>query len=58
MAYTEATFLNRRGYLQRAVGTVRRNDAGELAVESRAGGVRSETAVPRDVNVDVTGRRQ
>jgi hypothetical protein len=51
----EATFLDRQGHMKHAAGPVRRNDAGELVVENWADGVRSETAVPRDANVDVKG---
>jgi hypothetical protein len=52
----EATFLAPRGGLQSVTGTVTRNDAGELVVESWADGVRSQTAVPRDANVMVKSR--
>ena len=47
-----ATFLDRHGHLQQAAGTVRRNEAGELVIESWADGVRMETAVTRDASVD------
>ena len=49
----EATFLDRLGRPQHAAGIVRRNDAGELVVESRADGIRTETFVTRDANVEV-----
>ena len=52
----EARFLDRHGRLQHATGTVRRNEAGELVVESWTDNVRSETPVPRDASVDVKGR--
>ncbi len=38
-----------RGIVKRAAGIVRRNDAGELVIKGDDG---SETAVPRDANVD------
>ena len=51
--HVEAAFLDRRGHLQHASGTVRRSDAGELVVvESLTGGGRKETAVTRDANVE------
>jgi uncharacterized protein YycO len=53
----EATFQNRHGHVQHAAGTVRRSDAGELVVESWADGVRTQTPVTRDANVDVIGRK-
>ena len=44
------------GHVRRVSGIVRRNDAGELVVESWADGIRSETAVPRhDASVTVKG---
>jgi hypothetical protein len=52
----EATFLDERGGLHHAAGTVRRNDAGELVVESRADGIRRQTAVPRGASVTIRGR--
>lgn len=52
----KATFLDREGRLRQASGKVIRNAAGQLSVESWSNGVRSETTVPRDANVDVTGR--
>jgi hypothetical protein len=52
-----ARFLDRHGHSRDAAGTVRRNDAGELVIESWAEGARRETAVPRDASVDVIGRR-
>ena len=42
--------------MQRAAGKVVRTAAGELAVEGWADGVRQETAVSRDANVDVKRR--
>jgi hypothetical protein len=47
----EATFLDQHGQLRHLAGTVRRNEAGELVVESWADGVQKETAVPRDASV-------
>jgi hypothetical protein len=55
--HVEAAFLNRHGHLQHAAGTVRRDDSGELVVESWADGVRRETFVTRDANVDVLSRK-
>lgn len=52
----EATFLDRAGHLQHASGTVRRNDAGGLVLESWAEGVRRQTFVTRDANVNVLSR--
>jgi hypothetical protein len=51
-------WLHRRNRpLHRLAGIVRRNEAGVLVLESRADGVRSQTAVPRNVNVDgIPGR--
>ena len=40
-----------------ARGTVRRNAAGRLVIESWADGVRQESEVPRDANVDAISRR-
>ncbi len=51
----EATFLDPHGGLHHAAGTVRRNDAGELIVESWADGIRRQSPVPRDASVDVKG---
>ena len=48
-------FIDPHGQLQHATGTVCRNGAGELVIESWADGLRQETAVPRDASVDVTG---
>jgi hypothetical protein len=45
------------GGVRHAAGTVRRNDAGRLVIESWAEGVRRETEVTRDANVDIVGRR-
>ncbi len=53
----EAAFLDGHGHLQHAAGTVRRNDSGELVVESWADGVRRETFVTRDANVNVLSRK-
>lgn len=47
----KATWQDRHGHMQHAEGTVIRTDAGELAIESRADGVRH--GVTRDANVDV-----
>jgi hypothetical protein len=52
----KAAFLDRLGHVQHAAGIVRRNDAGELVVESCADGVPSQTFVTRDANVDVLSR--
>jgi hypothetical protein len=41
------------GGVHRAAGTVCRNDAGRLVIESWAEGVRRETEVPRDASVDI-----
>ena len=43
--------------IQRVTGTVSRNGAGRLVIESWAEGVRQETEVPRDANIDIVGRR-
>lgn len=51
----EAQWLDERGELQRAAGTVVRTDEGQLAVETWADGIRRERTVPRDANVTVTG---
>jgi hypothetical protein len=48
----KAEFLDRQDRLRQAEGTVRRNDTGELVIESWADGVRQETAVSRNANVD------
>jgi hypothetical protein len=45
------------GGVRHANGTVRRNEAGRLVVESWVEGVRRETEVPRDASVDVIGHR-
>lgn len=52
----EATFLDDHGGLHRVSGSVRRNEAGELVVESWADGVRSETTVSRDASVTIRGQ--
>jgi hypothetical protein len=52
----KAAWLDQQGHVQRAAGTVVRTAAGELAVEGWADGVRQETAVSRDANVDVKRR--
>jgi hypothetical protein len=52
-----AAWIDRQGHLRRAAGTVIRNGSGELVIESWAEGVRKETAVPRDANVDIKRRR-
>ena len=53
----DATWLDRQGHVRRASGTVVRSDTGELAIESWADGIRSQTPVTRDANVDVLPRR-
>ena len=45
------------GGVRHVAGTVRRNDAGRLVIESWAEGVRRETEVPRDASVDIIGHR-
>jgi hypothetical protein len=52
----KAAWLDQQGHVQRAAGTVVRTAVGDLAVESWADGVRQETAVSRDANVDVKRR--
>jgi hypothetical protein len=52
----EATWQDRHGQVQHAAGTVVRTDAGELAIECWAKGVRQQTPITRDANVDVRGR--
>jgi hypothetical protein len=52
-----ATFTDRHGGLHRVAGKVIRNASGDLVVESVADGVRQETPVPRDANVDVMPRQ-
>jgi hypothetical protein len=54
--HVEVTFLDRNGHLQQEAGMVRRNDAGELVLESWADGVRRQTHVTRDASVNVPGR--
>jgi hypothetical protein len=49
----KAAWLDRQGHVQRVAGTVVRNADGELAIESLADGIRSQTPVTRDANVDV-----
>jgi len=49
-------FIDRHGQLLKAEGRVIRNAEGELVIESWADGVRRETAVSRDANVEVKGR--
>jgi len=44
----KAAWMDRDGQLHHAAGTVIRNAAGELVVESWAGDERQETAVPRE----------
>lgn len=53
----EATWLDRHGGPHRVAGTVNRNAASELVVVSEADGMRQETPVPRDANVDVLPRQ-
>jgi hypothetical protein len=52
----KAAWLDGHGQVRRAAGTVIRNEAGELVIENWADGIRRETAVSRDANVDVIGR--
>ena len=52
----EATFLDPQGGMHHAVGRVRRNEAGELTVESWTDGIRQQTPVPRDATVTVKDR--
>jgi hypothetical protein len=47
-----ASFLDEQGHVRRVSGTVRRNDAGELVIESFADQVRQETKVTRDASVE------
>lgn len=54
----EATWLDRHGGPHRVAGTVSRNAARELVVVCEADGMRQETPVPRDANVDVLPRQQ
>jgi hypothetical protein len=54
----KAAWLGPNGHLQRAAGKVLRSESGELVVESWAEGVRQESAVPRDANVDVKRRQR
>jgi hypothetical protein len=51
--HVEATYPDRHGHRRHAAGTVRCDDAGELVAD----GVRSQTPVTRDANVDVIGRK-
>lgn len=51
-----ARFLDQHGQLRQAAGTVRRNDAGELVIETWAEGARKQTLVGRDANVEVLRR--
>jgi hypothetical protein len=51
----KAAWLDGQGQVRRAAGKVIRNEAGALAIESRADQVRQETEVPRDASVDVIG---
>ena len=51
-----AAWLDQQGHVQRTAGKVVRTSTGELAVESWADGVRQETPVSRDANVDVKRR--
>ena len=53
----KATFLDPEGRLRHAAGKVSRNAVGELVVESWADGVRQQTPVTRDANVDVMGSK-
>ena len=55
--HVEATFIGTHGHFQQVAGTVTRNDAGTLVVESWADGIRRETAVPLDAQVDVIRSR-
>lgn len=54
--HVQATWIDKSGKLQRAMGKVTRNAAGELAVESWSDGVRKESSVPREANVDRSQR--
>jgi hypothetical protein len=54
--HVKAAWLDETGQVQRAAGQVVRNEDGQLVLESFADGVRSESAVPRDANVDLTRR--
>ena len=54
----KAAWLDGQGHIQRAAGKVMRNESGELVVESWAKGVRQETPVSRDANVDVKHRQR
>jgi hypothetical protein len=52
----QAAWMDAQGQVRRAAGKVIRNAAGELVIESWADGIRRESAVTRDANVDVIGR--
>jgi len=54
----KAAWLDRQGHLQRVAGKVMRSESGELVVESWADGVRQETPVSRDADVDVKHRQR
>jgi hypothetical protein len=51
--HIKAAWIDREGQMQRAAGTVIRNDAGELVVESWADGIRQEVTVTRDASIDI-----
>jgi hypothetical protein len=53
----EAKFFDKCGHVQHVIGEVLRNASGELVVESWAEGIRKETFVTRDANVDVLNRK-
>src|SRR4051794_1521700 len=54
-AHVNAAWIDRQGQKQQAAGTVIRDAAGKLVVESWADQVRQETAVPRDSMVVAKG---
>ena len=54
----KAAWLDGQGQVQRAAGKVIRNEAGQLAIETWADGIRRETTVTRDANVDRIGRER
>lgn len=54
--HVSAAWLDETGKVKRADGKVTRNLGGELVVEGWADGVRQESSVPRNANVDRTRR--
>jgi hypothetical protein len=54
----KAAWLDGQGQVRRAAGKVIRNEAGQLAIETWADGIRRETTVTRDANVDRIGRER